>query len=203
MNAIITPIGRARHPSDFRRTGDLELDGVVGSERADQGLGCAETLVLPVQWEPELPHRPRILLVDDDEMVLASVALVLEGDGYDVFLAGNGGEAVEQCQRHYPELVLADLSMPRRDGWSALEAIEGIRPLVPIIIITAQPFQFERAVAFGADALMEKPLDFDVLLREVSELLAETKEERRLRITGHDFTTKRLASAGEGDSCQT
>src|SRR5881394_930909 len=98
MNATITPIGRARHPSDFRRASDLGLDGVVESEPARQGLGCAETLFLPVHWEPEQPHRPRILLVDDDEMVLASVALVLEGDGYDVFLAGNGGEAVAQCR---------------------------------------------------------------------------------------------------------
>jgi len=202
MNATISPVGRARQPSDFERINDLGLDDLVESGPLGQALVYEETFLLPVLWELRSSRRRRILLVDDDEMVLASVALVLESDGYDVFLARNGGQAVAQCRRHHPELVLADLSLPQGNGWSALEAIEGIRPLMPMIIITAQPFQFERAAAFGADALMEKPLDFDVLLRAIAELLAETPEERRLRISGQNFTTKKLASAGEGDSCQ-
>lgn len=144
----------------------------------------------------ETSTRKRILLIDDDEQVLASVALVLEGEGYDALLADNGYEAVLQCRRHRPDLIVVDLNLPLRDGWTTLEAIEEVRPFLPMIIITGQSVQFDRAVAFGVDVLMEKPLDCAALLAAVEKLLAEPSYERLARITNQNFRTARLNSAG-------
>ena len=147
--------------------------------------------VLPVpRW------KKRILLVDDDDQVLASVALVLEEENYEVVLAGDGYEAMIKCQNCHPDLVLIDLNMPRLDGWKTLEVIDRLEPLVPIIVITARPQQYARAVVAGVDALMEKPLDFPVLLEAVERLLNESREEHLSRITSREFKTLWLGAVG-------
>ena len=148
--------------------------------------------VLPVpRW------KKRILLVDDDDQVLASVALVLEEENYDVVLASDGYEAMIKCQNCHPDLVLIDLNMPRLDGWKTLEVIDRLEPLVPIVVITARPQQYERAVLAGVDALMEKPLDFPVLLEAMEKLLNESREEHLSRITSREFKTWWLGAARE------
>jgi CheY-like chemotaxis protein len=150
--------------------------------------------VAAVESQSHDAGKKRILLVDDDERVLTSVALVLEGERYDVILASNGYEAAAQCQRHRPDLIVIDLNMPLKDGWATLETIEGLRPFMPMIVITARPLQYERAIAFGVDALMEKPLDFPVLLAEIDKLLNEPEHERLARLTDQNFRTIKLSS---------
>lgn len=140
--------------------------------------------------------KNRILLVDDDDGVLASVALVLEEEKYDVILASDGYEAMIKCRHYQPDLILMDLNMPRLDGWQTMEVLDQMEPLVPIIIITARPQQYERAVVAGVDAFMEKPLDFPVLLDAVERLLHESPAEHLQRITNREFKTMRLGSHG-------
>ena len=188
MNTVSSPVCRARTnrkpPECFQnRTG---FPGRQPSEDKPALPALAE--VPPRRW------KQRILLIDDDEQVLASVALALESEGYDVILAGDGFEATMKCQHYRPQLVLVDLNMPRFDGWRTLEVIERLQPMLPMIVITAQPLQYERAVAFGVDALMEKPLDFPVLLAAIEKLLSEPPHERLARITAAGFATQRLGS---------
>ena len=148
----------------------------------------------------ELPRTApckRILLVDDDEQVLTSVAQVMESEGYVAILAANGCEAVAQCRRYRPDLIVVDLNMPLKDGWATLEAIEEVRPFLPMIVITGKPLQFERALAFGVDALMEKPLDLPVLLAAIGKFLTEPAYARLSRITNKNFSTIKLSSVRE------
>lgn len=145
---------------------------------------------------PRPRWKKRILLVDDDDGVLASVALVLEEEQYDVIMASDGYEAMNKCRHYQPDLILMDLNMPRLDGWQTIEVLDQMEPLVPIIIITARPQQYERAVVAGVDAFMEKPLDFPVLLDAVERLLLETPAEHLKRITSREFKTMRLGSHG-------
>lgn len=145
---------------------------------------------------PNLRLKKRILLVDDDDQVLTSVALVLEEENYDVIMAGDGYEAMIKCQSYHPDLVLIDLNMPRLDGWQTIEVIDRLEPLVPIIVITARPQQYDRAIGAGVDAFMEKPLDFPVLLDAMERLLQESPNEHLSRITSREFKTLRLGSRG-------
>src|SRR5215467_2381534 len=119
-------------------------------------------------------NAKKILLVDDDASVRATLGRVLEAEEYDVFPAESAQKALAQFLRRTPDLVLLDLDMPDGDGWQVFELMEQSHPLVPIIVLTGLPNQMRRATDYGIDALMEKPLDFPMLLTTIRELLAES-----------------------------
>jgi DNA-binding response OmpR family regulator len=136
--------------------------------------------------------KKKILLVDDDPGVCRMLQRVLEEEGYLVVPAANGLEALERAQATAPHLVLLDLNLPVQNGWDTLERLAAEDPLLPVIIITARPNQLFPALASGAGALMEKPLDLAKLLRTIRELLAEPAEARLARMAG-----KRAAAGGQ------
>ena len=125
----------------------------------------------------------------------ASLAAVLESEGYVVDEARNGVEAVRRTVDHLPDLVLLDLNMPHRDGWTAFRHLDRVSPLLPVIVITARPNQYEQAVRLGVDAFMEKPLDIPVLLRAIKRLVSETPQRHVSRVTSRAFVTRLLSSA--------
>src|SRR5262249_25957700 len=108
---------------------------------------------------------------------------------YSLILATSGAEAVNQFAKHPPDLVLLDLRMPDKDGWQAFDEMERLHPFVPVIVITAKSNQQGRAAGKGVDVLMEKPLDLPVLVRTIKKLLAESEQERVVRLTARDFST--------------
>ena len=63
-----------------------------------------------------------------------------------------------------------------RDGWEVFKLINTMQPLLPVIIITARPHQYDRAADLGVDAIMEKPLDLPYLLKTIAEFLAESEK---------------------------
>lgn len=128
--------------------------------------------------------KAKILLVDDDEGVLAALSAALGSEGYGVVVAKNGREAIEQFREGQVELVLLDLNMPVKGGWEAFERLSSLHPLLPVIVITARPDQYPAAVAAGVAALMEKPLDLPLLLQTIAELLAEPVDQRLARLSG-------------------
>jgi DNA-binding response OmpR family regulator len=110
------------------------------------------------------------LIADDDALVRGSLAAVLETEGYKVFEAGNGLEALRRAIEHVPDLVLLDLDMPYWDGKTTLSQLARAFPLLPVILITAHPNQHGEALRLGANAFMEKPFNIPVLLRTVKGL---------------------------------
>jgi len=135
----------------------------------------------------------KILLVDDDRSVVKALTDVLEGEGYAVVQAYDAFDAVQRFIAHHDiELVLLDLNLPDRSGWDAFESFTLLRRIVPVIVITARPNQYEIANAAGVAALMEKPLDLPLLLETMAEVLAESAEERLARLTAHKPLTRYL-----------
>jgi DNA-binding response OmpR family regulator len=197
MAALTDSTCRAR--SDHEQRDRSEPPRTRGESELQPGERIARLAGAAVESQSQQRWGKRILLIDDDPQVLASVALLLEGEGYEVVLASNGFDALARCQRCRPNLVLIDLNIPLRDGWATLESIEELRPLIPMIVITAKPLQYERAIAFGVDALMEKPLDFPVLLAVVEALLREPINKRLARLTNKDFKTINLSSKGASE----
>jgi CheY-like chemotaxis protein len=127
-----------------------------------------------------------ILLVDDDPSVREMIGRVLAGECYHVLSAANGFEAIEVASANSIDLVLLDLNMPGKDGWDTFERITSENPNLAVVIITAKPDQLFTSLAAGVGALLEKPLDFNLLLKTVSELLNEPAEQRLARMTGKE-----------------
>jgi CheY-like chemotaxis protein len=139
----------------------------------------------------------RILVADDDSLVRGSLTAVLESEGYVVDEARNGIEAVTHAIEHLPGLVLLDLNMPHWDGWTAFSQLDRVTPLLPVIVITARPNQYEKAVRLGVDAFMEKPLNIPVLVRAIKRLTSEDEKRHVRRITNPAFVTQLLGSGDQ------
>ena len=142
--------------------------------------------------------KKKILLADDDAGVRNTLQRVLESENYTVVTAGSGRETGAKFIEELPDLVLLDLTMPDRNGWEVFELINSTHPLVPVIIITAKPHQYDHAADLGIDAIMEKPLDLPCLLQTIAGFLGESEEERVRRLTRPDFHTVLLTSGGGG-----
>lgn len=139
------------------------------------------------------PHR--VLIADDDHVVRGSLAAVLISEGYLVDEARDGFEAVTRSVQQPPDLVLLDLNMPHCDGWTAFTQLDRIKPLLPVIVITARPNQYENAVRLGVDAFMEKPLNIAVLVRAIKRFTLEDNHRHMRRITDPGFITELLFGA--------
>lgn len=138
----------------------------------------------------------KILLADDDPGVRNTLRRVLESENYEVVTSANGRETWAKFTEELPDLVLLDLNMPDRDGWEVFKSISAERPLVPVIVITARPQQYDQAAYLGVDAIMEKPLDLPCLLKTIAQYLAESEKERVHRLTRPDFHTVLLPEPG-------
>src|ERR671926_1313717 len=83
--------------------------------------------------------RKRVLVIDDDMPLRGMLAAALRQHGYQVFLAGDGGEGHRALLLHNPDVVLLDLAMPEVNGWDFLQRVQesGRRGQVPIIVVSA------------------------------------------------------------------
>ena len=134
--------------------------------------------------QPSATGSKKILVVDDNEIIVKSLSLKLQGAGYQVFTALDGSEAVACVRKDPPDLILLDLSFPPDVGgvpWDGFRIMEWFHRLdtvkkIPIIIITGSedPKTKERATGAGAVAFFQKPLEHDYLLKVIRATLGET-----------------------------
>ena len=115
-----------------------------------------------------------VLVVDDEPNILTFVRLALEDEGYGVLTASNGEEALEVLRGASPSLILLDLRMPGMDGrefvetYRAREAAAAAVAAVPIIVVTASRVPDVDPYAFGANGVLRKPFEVDLLLESVA-----------------------------------
>jgi CheY-like chemotaxis protein len=134
----------------------------------------------------------RVLVVDDDAAVREAIKAVLERAGYQVKLAMDGREAVARFWGERFDLLILDLNLPFLSGWDVFERATTRYPLVPVIIITGLPDQYQTALAAGVATLMEKPVDALALLTTIEEVLSEPMDKRLLRLGGHLSDTRHI-----------
>jgi two-component system, OmpR family, alkaline phosphatase synthesis response regulator PhoP len=113
-------------------------------------------------------ERPSVLVVDDEPQVVWVLEFSLQGEGYETFTAHDGFEALDQIERHHPDLMVLDVMMPRMDGWSVLEAVSELpieaRPRVVMVTALASSIDQARAKQMGAAAYVPKPFDMEHLV---------------------------------------
>ena len=117
-------------------------------------------------------ERIKILVVDDEKLLVKGIKFNLENDGYEVVTGCDGMEAVELAASESPDLIVLDLMMPRLDG---LEACTKIREFsqVPIIMLTAKSEDMDKLMGFesGADDYITKPFNILELKARIRALL--------------------------------
>ena len=116
--------------------------------------------------------RHRVLVVDDEPQVRATVREALTFEGYDVTEAANGAEALALISQVRPAAIVLDLWMPVMDGWAFRRAQLAAHPEIPVIVLSALDLSHERLDELRADALLGKPFDLDVLYDAVRDLIA-------------------------------
>jgi DNA-binding response OmpR family regulator len=122
--------------------------------------------------------KPKILVVDDDKAMTTTITGILRQAGYQVLQAFDPIQALPLAQREQPRLILLDLNMPAGGGVNTLGRLSGSIKTnqIPVVIVTATKATEREAElrAHGAYAYIEKPVDPEVLLRTVAEVIEAT-----------------------------
>ena len=123
----------------------------------------------------------KILLVDDEPDILEIVGYNLKNQGYQVYSANNGVEALKTSKKIIPNLILLDIMMPEMDGIETCEKIRTLKSLENTLIafLTARNEDYSQVAGFdaGADDYITKPIKPKVLISKVKSLLRRLKAE--------------------------
>lgn len=148
--------------------------------------------------------RPKVLLIDDDEVLTEMLGEHLVEAGYAVEVANDGALGVERAEFEAPDLIVLDVMMPEMDGWSVLQSLPAVkRP--PVIMLTAKEHEFDKLRAFrlGVDDYITKPFSFAELSARVGAVLRRAANNG---VTGDSVTSggltidlekRRVAREGE------
>jgi two-component system cell cycle response regulator DivK len=119
--------------------------------------------------------RLKILVVEDDDDNRVLLAKLLDAQGYEVFEAADGGEAIEIVTSEKPDLVLMDMGLPHVSGYDATRAIKKKPELceIPIVALTAFAMEQDKQKVLdaGCDGYLTKPYDIFELLERIKEYL--------------------------------
>jgi CheY-like chemotaxis protein len=134
-------------------------------------------------------NRKRILIVDDNEVILKALSMKLGSAGYETLTAVDGSEGVNAARTEKPDLIILDISFPpdvAHGGgvsWDGFRIIEWLHRIdeaktVPVIVITAgDPGKYkDRALAAGAVAFFHKPIKNDELLATIEKAIGKSAE---------------------------
>ncbi len=129
--------------------------------------------------ERGLPAKPpdrKVLIVDDDPVLRRMVQAHLQPFGYRTVFASDGVTAVTTARRENPDIILLDIGLPGGDGFLVMTRLQQLKPLarIPVIFISASDGELSspRAIAAGAQAFMKKPLNYDLLVVTMHQLLS-------------------------------
>jgi DNA-binding NtrC family response regulator len=124
----------------------------------------------------------RILVIDDDEIVRETLVIALEEEGYCVDTAGNGKEAIEKSYANLYNLAIIDFRLPDIEGTRLLRKLKETKPKMCKIMLTGYPSMDNAIAALNerADAFFLKPVNFEVLIEKIKELVNEQEEMRVL-----------------------
>lgn len=117
----------------------------------------------------------KVLLVDDEPHILVALEFLVQQQGYTVFKATNGAEALQAMQQHHPEVVVLDVMMPGMDGFEVARHIRQSEDFdqTRIIFLTAKGTQRDRFKGYesGGEIYITKPFDNEDLIHTINEVV--------------------------------
>ena len=132
------------------------------------------------------PREIKILLVDDEPDIIEILSFNLKQEGYNVFAASNGKQAIDKARKIKPHLIVMDVMMPVMDGIESCELIRQDRTIndVSIMFLTARGEDYSQLAAFdaGADDYVTKPVKPKIFISKVKAMLRRKLEFQKPRI---------------------
>lgn len=124
---------------------------------------------------------PKKLLIADDSITIQKVmTITFPSRDYELVIVGNGDDAIKKSLEVKPDLVIADIGMPGKNGYEVCETIKKTPELknVPVLLLSGafEPFDANRAKAVGADDYIVKPFETQALINKVNELLQKSAQ---------------------------
>ncbi len=115
------------------------------------------------------PTKAKILLVDDDRDICETLSDILETENYDVTYVLDGFQALDILAKEKFDVVLMDIRMPGINGVETFKKLKPIAPETPVIMVSAYAVEdlIKEAIREGAFATLQKPVDFDVLVKNI------------------------------------
>lgn len=121
-----------------------------------------------------MPHK--LLLADDSVTIQRVIELTFADEDVQVIAVGNGQDAIDHVQRDRPDIVLADVGMPERNGYEVAAFVKGnpATAHIPVVLLTGafEPVDEGRARAVGCDGVLVKPFEPQIVISRVKDLLA-------------------------------
>jgi excisionase family DNA binding protein len=136
---------------------------------------------MPLPEEPKTEERKKILVVDDDKIIVETIVQALEEDeyGYEMISASDGFEAGLQVSHFKPDLLILDIMMPDINGYEVCQKVKSTSETKDTKIIVLSAYlddeAFKQMKEYGADACFSKPLPLEQLKFEVAKLLGLKK----------------------------
>lgn len=120
----------------------------------------------------------KLLIVEDHDELSDFLSRRLRRRGFEVCLARDGRQALDQVEAERPDLILLDMNLPVIDGWTVARTLRDRSDPIPIIALTAHAMSGDRSKALdaGCDEHHPKPVDFDLLLEQVDQALLRREE---------------------------
>ena len=128
----------------------------------------------PQNFKEPQKRAPRVLIVDDSEMVRNFHSYLLKDAGFEVKTAADGAEALEIFLRDSFDLIITDINMPRMDGFTFIRRVRELDKNIPIVIISTQDEARDKQKGFdaGANLYLIKPTKPSVLIENIKFLTA-------------------------------
>lgn len=138
------------------------------SQTATNSFAAHESMTQPVG------RRLRILIVDDDTDIVATLRVILQSLGHDTDIAFDGEQALDVARRFYPNLLLSDVVMPGKDGVEAALEIRKLFPDCAVLLLSGNPQVIEvlnkARAQWQSFELMAKPVEVSELIRRIERL---------------------------------
>lgn len=145
----------------------------------------------------------RILVVDDDKNTRRLMQAVLESEGYQVFTAENGEDALAAMEREYIDLVVLDIMMPKMDGYEFTKTLRETNNNLPILMVSAKQLSADKKKGFlvGTDDYITKPVDEEEMLLRIKALLRRARivSERKIIVGDAVLDYDALTVSREGE----
>ncbi len=118
-------------------------------------------------------NKPRVLIVDDSEMVRNFHSYILKDAGFDVQTAADGAQAIEMFLQSPFDLIVTDINMPQMDGLTFIKRVRGVDQNIPIIIISTEDEAEDKQQGYdaGANVYLVKPTRPSVLIESIKLLI--------------------------------